>query len=130
MGMTKEEKREYNKKYYENHKEERKERKKVYDKSEEGKKRRRITMWKYFGVKHDDFDSLYEYYINTWNCELCNVELVEGKFAANRRCLDHDHETGEFRNILCHSCNCRRDTNGLSRAERCWKCRLKKFILS
>jgi hypothetical protein len=25
--------------------------------------------------------------------------------------LDHDHNNGLFRNFLCHTCNCRTDTN-------------------
>ncbi len=67
-----------------------------------------ISNWRYKGIKHDDFDALYEKYISTNNCEECNVELVGGRDSANRRCLDHDHVTGEFRNVLCHVCNLRR----------------------
>jgi hypothetical protein len=83
---------------------------KWYSQTDAGKKTRRIHDWKRSEppVKCDDFNALYEYYINTTHCENCNVELVEGSKAANRKCLDHCHETGEFRNILCNTCNVRR----------------------
>ena len=68
----------------------------------------RIRKWKSRGVKCDDWDNLYDRYINTTNCEECNVELIEGIFGSNKRCLDHNHTTGEFRNVLCNLCNCRR----------------------
>ena len=52
----------------------------------------------------EDFDSLYEIYIHTHNCEYC-----ENPFKNTQdRHLDHNHETGEIRAILCRSCN-RRD---------------------
>tara|TARA_R100000951_G_scaffold104280_1_gene97387 strand:+ start:341 stop:694 length:354 start_codon:yes stop_codon:yes gene_type:complete len=112
-------------------KEKQKEYYKKYNQTESGKKSRRIRHWKSLSVKHDDFNSLYEYYINTWNCELCNVELVEGNFGTNKRCLDHNHKTGEFRNVICHGCNCRRrDKIPLTTAEKSWNYRLKMFILS
>ena len=104
MPRNKEKQKEYNKVYYEKNKEKHKE----YNQSEAGKKSRRIFDWKRCGVKHDDFDSLYEVYINTKFCEQCNIELVEGNFGANKKVLDHDHETGEFRNVICHLCNIRR----------------------
>jgi hypothetical protein len=71
-------------------------------------KSNRIRKWKSRGVKCDDWDNLYDRYINTTNCEECNVELIEGIFGSNKRCLDHNHTTGEFRNVLCNLCNCRR----------------------
>ena len=55
-------------------------------------------------IKSENFDELYDRYINTNNCELCEIELEEG-IVANGRCLDHNHETGLFRNVLCRSCN-------------------------
>ena len=78
---------------------------KKYNKTEVCKKKYTVGRWKNRGVIADDFDSLYETYINTWNCENCNIELIAGNIGANRRCLDHCHESGVFRNILCVSCN-------------------------
>tara|TARA_R110001606_G_scaffold308201_1_gene455156 strand:- start:48 stop:470 length:423 start_codon:yes stop_codon:yes gene_type:complete len=101
---NKEKMKEYNKEYNENNKEKRKE----YNQTEQYKKNRRIYDWIKRGLIHDDFPSLYDYYINCNNCEECNIELVEGNFGANKRCLDHSHTTGLFRNVLCTGCNLRR----------------------
>ena len=79
-----------------------------YYKSDVGVKTRRISKWKSRGVVSDDWNALYEYYINCKNCEECDCELVEGMYGNNRKCLDHDHETGLFRNVLCHKCNINR----------------------
>jgi len=60
-----------------------------------------LRNWKNSGVKYDDFESLYLTYINTMECQHCHKG-----FKNNRdRCLDHCHETGQFRKIVCRACN-------------------------
>jgi len=71
-------------------------------------KSNRIRKWKSRGVICDDWNELYDKYINTNNCEECNIELIEGMYGSNKKCLDHCHKTGEFRNVLCHTCNVKR----------------------
>ena len=108
---------EYNKEYYKKNREKRKQQVKEYDKKNKeklkeyrqtgkGKKLKRISQWRRSGVIHRDFDELYEKFINTELCELCSVKLTEDKInTSTTRCLDHCHESGEFRNVLCNSCN-------------------------
>ena len=60
----------------------------------------RINNWKMRGVI-GDYDALYEKWLNTSNCEICNYIFND----TSNKCLDHDHDTGEFRYILCRNCN-------------------------
>ena len=90
---------EKNKQYYEANKEQRKR----YQKTPQWKKSNTISSWKGNGLilPLPWYSILYNYYINTHHCEVCN-----NKFKSNRdRQMDHCHETGKFRWILCHSCN-------------------------
>ena len=88
--------------YYEKNKEKRKE----YQKSPAGRKVTRIFDWKKRGVISNNFNELYEYYLSVNNCQECNCILDECN--KSRKCLDHNHLTGEFRNVLCQSCNIKR----------------------
>ena len=103
----------YNKIYYKKNKDKHIDRYqnhlKQYRQTDEGKKLQRIGMWKLRGLIHDDYNELYDKYINTEYCELCSVKLTEDRYnTPTTRVLDHDHQTGLFRNVLCHSCNVKR----------------------
>ena len=58
-----------------------------------------IYNWKKRGLICDNIDEIYDRYTNATNCELCNRQF------AIRRYMDHNHQTGAFRNIVCNSCN-------------------------
>lgn len=59
-----------------------------------------IYIWKKRGLK-GDIEEVYKRVLNSTKCELCG-KLYEG---AGDRCMDHSHITGEFRHVLCRSCN-------------------------
>jgi hypothetical protein len=95
------------KKWREENKEEKKAYGKQYRQTDAGKKSKRIWNWKKQGILSDDYDALYDKFLNTKNCEECGVEMVFGR-TKNARCLDHCHSSGLVRNVLCISCNSRR----------------------
>ena len=54
----------------------------------------------------DDYDMVWDRYCNTEFCDDCRCQLIhEGPIVSARKCMDHSHKTGKFRNILCHTCN-------------------------
>ena len=72
-----------------------------------------ICRWRGSGVIYknnsvEDWKELYYIHMNTVSCPCCSVELVDGK-GSNSRCLDHDHNTGLYRNTICHACNSKTD---------------------
>tara|TARA_R110002072_G_C7525534_1_gene496708 strand:+ start:8 stop:382 length:375 start_codon:yes stop_codon:yes gene_type:complete len=108
-----EDKKKHNKEYYEKNKEKRNEYMKKYNKEyklkypEKTTKYARIGKWRNRGVISEDYNKLYEYYLSIEECENCCIELNQDE--ATRKCLDHCHQTGEFRQILCKVCNTTRD---------------------
>ena len=85
-----------------------KEQSKLYRKTELGVKFKHISRWRSRGVI-GDYEEMYERYKNTEECDNCGIELTKGGVnKSNTKVLDHSHITGEFRNILCLSCNIKR----------------------
>ena len=76
---------------------------KIWRESESGKKSSTITRWRCRGLITEDYNKIYEYYLSIQECEHCGIELDEDE--ATRKCMDHCHQTGQFRNILCKTCN-------------------------
>ncbi len=83
-----EKKREYEKQYY--HK---------------NKKYRRMKDWKRLGML-DDVHLLNEYYEEATHCLICDKKFGDKNWA-DKKCVNHCHETGYFLNIICWSCNIR-----------------------
>jgi hypothetical protein len=79
------------------------ERKSKYKKTERGKKSTCKTNWKKRGLNMENFEEIYERYRMAIFCDIC--ECVLDGIGYNQKCMDHDHETGEFRNIVCRGCN-------------------------
>jgi len=71
-------------------------------------KSKTIYGWKRRGLIETEGTILeiYEGYIRASNCELCGNPFK----SLTDRCMDHCHETGKFRNIVCNKCNlCKSD---------------------
>lgn len=77
-----------------------------YRNTQEGYKKSQISKWKCDYGLIGDYDAIYERYKNTTHCDLCNVLLTKECKGGTRKQMEHNHSTGEFRNIVCQSCNC------------------------
>jgi len=67
--------------------------------------------WKAQGMKlrqGEDWDSIYIHWFIQDHCEDCNCKLIFGKRTDHYKVLDHDHETGFIRDVVCQGCNVRR----------------------
>ena len=63
-----------------------------------------MSRWRCKGVNRVN-DEMYNFYKKTTECECCLTPFKDSK----DRCLDHDHDTGDFRWVICQRCN-RHDT--------------------
>ena len=71
-----------------------------------------IYNWKKRGLIETDgytYQSIYEKYMSCVKCESCEVGLtIDKKRKSTTKCMDHCHQSGIFRDIICHSCNLKR----------------------
>tara|TARA_R110002167_G_scaffold42903_1_gene129982 strand:+ start:148 stop:675 length:528 start_codon:yes stop_codon:yes gene_type:complete len=64
---------------------------------------------------NDNYKTLFRIYMSTKFCDTCGIGLIEGIYGANKKCFDHCHKSGYFRQVLCNTCNSR---DGRSFSER------------
>ena len=82
--------------------------KKEYSKTPNGKKVNTLKQWKGRGLiaSKEEKDRIYNLYLNQELCNACDCILTRtGKYCKTDANMDHCHETGRFRHIICHSCN-------------------------
>ncbi len=73
------------------------------NKTELGKKLSFKNDWKTRGLNIDNFEEIYARYESTLFCDLCRCDLDQSN--KSKKCMDHCHLTGEFRNVVCWNCN-------------------------
>ena len=66
---------------------------------------RKIDLKKHFGLDYRDYVSMYVG--QAGSCWICGTKLEKFKTDSDTQtaCVDHDHETGEVRGLLCVKCN-------------------------
>ena len=62
----------------------------------------RISKLRQYGMTLEVYDAMMEE--QKWHCPICGVELSKEETATSPR-IDHNHETGKVRGILCMKCN-------------------------
>jgi len=83
-----------------------------------------LHNWKRKGFKetNEKINEIYEKYIRSSKCELCGKVFESSK----DRQMDHNHETGKFRNIVCNKCNHnRKDNKSFSNTGFRWICKIE-----
>ena len=83
---------------------------KKYKQSPQGRKKYRTDKWISRGLKFREGETLvdiYTRYMETDICECCECILTQGERYNSKttKVMDHDHQTGFCRAIVCHSCN-------------------------
>jgi len=92
-------KKEYNRLHYLKNKEKLDQQHNEYRKTPQCKKSQTIGSWKTRGLI-DDYEKIYDIYLNTHECMKCNIEI-----SGRNKCMDHDHITNIYRSVLCQPCN-------------------------
>ena len=70
---------------------------------------RKWHLWRTYGMTVHEFETLLE--AQGGGCAICGTREPGGR---GTFCVDHEHETGEIRGLLCHECNTRLDEGAVS----------------
>lgn len=66
-------------------------------------KRENSRLLKRYGISSDDYMKLLK--DQDYTCAICNCTPEQGRGNTNRLSVDHCHETGKVRGLLCQKCN-------------------------
>jgi len=93
----------YMKEYRQKNKEKILHRSKEWNKNnkEKSKKSTRISEWKKKGLICENYDQVYELWLDSTHCDKCGCQYTK----KNHKDMEHCHTTGAFRGIVCHKCN-------------------------
>ena len=73
-----------------------------YNSSEEGKRAQRHRhLMKLYSISLENYENVYIRQLGL--CAICKTDKPGGR--GNRLNVDHDHNTGQLRGLLCHYCN-------------------------
>jgi len=89
----------YKANYYKENKETIREKSKAYRQSVAGRKAKKRSIVRTYGLTLEDYEKMLEEQNNL--CKICNEPETEKKSLA----IDHDHNTGKGRGLLCSKCN-------------------------
>ena len=59
-----------------------------------------IQHWKCRGMIDTHWELVYDMFSKQTNCWICNHD-----FSISKKCLDHNHDTGDLRYVCCNACN-------------------------
>ena len=75
--------------------------------TEKGQAQRNSQLKKKYNLTLSDFDTLW--IVFKGRCAICNIELRQTQKSRGQSldtvCVDHNHETGNLRGLLCNGCN-------------------------
>lgn len=68
-------------------------------------KKRMYHLKRYYNLNWETYKNWYE--LQEGKCAICGkeIKLIGEKNIKSGAHVDHDHESGEFRALLCHDCN-------------------------
>jgi len=75
--------------------------KEYYSKSENKEKTRAIGIFRRFGITSQDYDKMYKNQKGV--CAICKNKEICPRH--KHLSVDHNHETGKIRGLLCNTCN-------------------------
>ena len=66
----------------------------------------RANKWKTRGLNHtnDEIKDILKIFHECKHCKNCD-KLLTYNNDSSQKCMDHDHKTGKFRQVLCRGCN-------------------------
>ena len=98
----KEEKSKYDKELYQENKEEINKKNKKYN-SEHKERVKDNRLQRLYGITSENYNKMYDEQEGC--CYICGIYKEKEGNRYNVLCVDHDHEIGKVRGLLCHRCN-------------------------